>query len=167
MPLSDREKQKRYAKLYSNLKGYAKWCCGEKHRIYVDELVQHTIVKQMDQPHDDWEYDNVHRWCKRVLKNRFIDILRKHKEDPLDPENPEDVSLADESIGGSNAFMKLLYNKCMDQLKPEHREVMLECILGKQTAETLAKDTGRSKNTILTWLTKAKLQFRDCIEGIA
>jgi len=69
--------------------------------------------------------------------------------------------------GESNAFMRLLYNNCMERLKPEYREVMNENILGGKTTAEIAEDTGKPQNTILTWLTKAKLEFRDCIRGAA
>lgn len=184
MPLSREERKE----LYSVLMGYARYKTGNDHDLS-QELVQHTVVKQLEQHHDNLDFVSIKYWCKRVLKNRFIDLTRKHREKQLDSEKPEDQDFADDSavrwrVGlygkrkgksgfdimpdkGSNTFMNLLYNKCMDQLKPEHREVMIECILGgKKTAE-LSEDIGKSQNTILTWLTKAKLQFRECIQGIA
>lgn len=180
--------RKQIQKLYAILIGYARWLCDHDEDL-AQELVQHTVVKQLEQHHDNLDFDNVKHWCKRVLKNRFIDTLRKHRESQLDADRPEDESFADESTvrwrvglygkqkgksgfdimpkGESNAFMRLLYSKCMEQLKPEHREIMTENILGGKTTAEIAEDTGKPQNTILTWLTKAKLQFRDCIQGIA
>ena len=184
MPLDRQEIQK----LYASLKGYALWVCGNDNDL-AEELIQHTIVKQLEQDHENLDFDNVKHWCKRVLKNRFIDMRRKHRESQFDAERPEDENFADESAvrwrvglygkqvgksgfdimpkGESNAFMRLLYNNCMERLKPEYREVMNENILGGKTTAEIAEDTGKPQNTILTWLTKAKLEFRDCIRGAA
>jgi RNA polymerase sigma-70 factor, ECF subfamily len=158
MPLNDLETKK----LYSSLMGYAYSIC--KNKTLSQDLVQDTFIKHLDQNHDNLAFDNIKFWCMRVLKNRFNDIMKKKGEIQFDPDIPEDQNYEDQSIG-INAFSNLLYNRCMEQLKPEHQSIMLENVLAGKTTAEIAEDTGRPQNTILTWLTKAKLQFKDCIQG--
>ena len=115
-----------------------------------------TFVKHLQQSHDNLAFENVKYWCMRFLKTGLT-ILRK-KRGSIDPVMPEDENYEDQSVG-VNAFSNLLYNDCMEQLKPEHRGVMLENVLAGKTTAEIAEDIGKPQNTILTWLTKAKLQL--------
>ena len=176
---------KKYSRLYPNLMGYAVALC--KDHTLASDLVQDTMLRQLEQHHDNLSEKEITYWCKRVLKNRYLDILKKKKESQFNPEIPEDEQLSDETnvrlgvglygkqagksgfnilpSGEGNSFMRLLYSKCMGQLREEHRDVMIENVIAGKTASEIAEEFSRPLNTILTWLTKAKLQFHGCIMG--
>ena len=53
----------------------------------------------------------------------------------------------------------------MEKLKQDHAEVMVMNIVKGMTTKVISEIVGKPQNTILTWLTKAKTEFHDCIEG--
>ena len=93
-----------------------------------------------------------------------MDLLKKKKEAQLDPTVPEDSNFKDESAG-ADIFSSILFSECMKQLNPQHAEVMILSIIKGKTTKIIAEILNKPQNTILTWLTKAKTQFHDCIEG--
>ena len=147
MSLSDLE----IKKLYSALMGYA--YSLSKSQTLMHDLVHDTLIKQMDQNHSNLAFDNIKYWCMGVLRNRFNDIMKKKTEDQFNPEDLGGENYHDPASGVS-AFSNLLYNDCMEQLKPEHRGVMLENVPSGKTTAEIAEDIGKPQNTILTWLTK-------------
>ena len=75
--------------------GYAVALC--KDHTLASDLVQDTMLRQLEQHHDNLSEKEITYWCKRVLKNRYLDILKKKKESQLNPEIPEDEQLSDET----------------------------------------------------------------------
>jgi len=53
----------------------------------------------------------------------------------------------------------------MKRLNSQHSEVMVMNILKGMTTKAISEILNKPQNTILTWLTKAKTEFHDCIEG--
>ena len=59
--------------------------------------------------------------------------------------------------------MRLLYSKCMGQLKEEHRDVMIENVIAEKTASEIAEEFSRHHLSNLAY--EGKTQFHDCIMG--
>lgn len=150
--------------LYPRLMGYAVSLC--KSQTLAADLVSDTFIKAAENLDKGLEPVDLTAWCITVLKNRYLDTVKKKKESQLNPERPEDELLQDGSVG-TDAFSRLLYNECMDQLKPIYREVIIKSIFGNMTAKIIAEAMNKPQNTILTWLSKAKIEFHDCITGKA
>ena len=53
----------------------------------------------------------------------------------------------------------------MEKIEPKHAEVMIMSVLKGMTTKVISEVLGKPQNTILTWLSKAKIDFHDCIEG--
>ena len=151
-----------YKKLYPSLMAYATARC--KNKSLAEDLVSQTMITAIEKLGEGLSVNDLTAWCVTVLRNKHLDLMRKKREQELDAENPEDLMLQD-SRGTGDGFANLLLSECMTKLKPEHAELMVMNIVRGMTTKVISEIVGKPQNTILTWLTKAKTQFHDCIEG--
>ena len=86
----------------------------------------------------------------------------KPKEDKDDITDPYE-NIADEEI--EDGFEKTLREQCLDKLKEDQRIVLIMNSFEGFTTEKISSVLESPKNTVLTWLTKAKREFADCILG--
>lgn len=153
---------KDFREIYPQLKAYAMSRC--KNSALADDLVSETVITAIEKLDEGLSVNDLTAWCITVLRNKHLDFLKKKKEQQLDSENPEDQTLED-SRGIGDGFANLLFSECMKKLKQEHAEVMIMNIVRGMTTKIISEIIGKPQNTVLTWLTKAKTEFHDCIEG--
>lgn len=153
-----------FSKLYPRLMAYAMSRC--KNVSLAEDLVSQTLLSAAEQLSKGMEIDDLTAWCVTVLRNKHLDHLKKKKEDQLNADNPEDQMLQSENID-QDPFSKLLYGECMKLLSEHYREVLFQNLIKGETTASIAERLSKPQNTILTWLTNAKLQFYDCVAGEA
>ena len=151
-----------FREIYPQLKAYAMSRC--KNSAIADDLVSETIITAIEKLSEGLSINDLTAWCVTVLRNKHLDFVKKKREQQLDAETPEDQTLED-SRGTGDGFTNLLFSECMEKLKQEHAEVMVMNIVKGMTTKVISEIVGKPQNTILTWLTKAKTEFHDCIEG--
>lgn len=156
--------EKDFKEIYPQLKAYAMSRC--KNPAVAEDLVSETFLTAIEKLSDDLLIDDLTAWCITVLKNKHLDFIKKKREGQLNIENPEDQLLEDKS-GATDGFANLLFSECMKKLKQEHAEVMLLNVFRGMTTKIISEVLDTPQNTVLTWLTKAKTEFHDCIEGRA
>ena len=71
MPSSDREALKLYRQLYADLKEYATRRYGKNSQGFVEEFIEHSMIKMLDEIHDDWTYTDTKRWCERLIDKKY------------------------------------------------------------------------------------------------
>lgn len=135
-----------------------------KDSALADDLVSETLITAIEKLDEGLSVNDLTAWCITVLRNKHLDFVKKKKEQQLDSENPEDQTFED-SRGIGDGFTNLLFSECMKKLKQEHAEVMVMNIVKGMTTKIISEIIGKPQNTVLTWLTKAKTEFHDCIEG--
>tara|TARA_B110000503_G_scaffold131275_1_gene205645 strand:- start:812 stop:1348 length:537 start_codon:yes stop_codon:yes gene_type:complete len=131
-----------------SLEETAKDIVGETIRIALTKINEGLII------------NNLEAWCTTVSRNKAMDFLKKKKPKRLNETMPEDVYA--ENKGNSDPFTKILMGQCMQQLNINHRKVLGLTAVGNKTRE-IAEILNTPQNTILTWLTKAKIQFSECM----
>ena len=121
-----------------------------------EDLVQQTYLKALERQ-DQFKGNSIDAWVITILKNLFIDSLRKKKEDLMGDDTPE-LSSVDES---SFVLLERDKDKCLKTLSENEREV----IALKQTdsydeiADTLDMKTG----TVRQIMSRAKEKFMRCM----
>ena len=68
MQSNDREFLRR---LYADLKEYATRRYDEKQQEFVEELIHHSMIKMLDEIHDDWTYTDTKRRCERLIDRKY------------------------------------------------------------------------------------------------
>ena len=155
---------KDYKSIYPRLFAYAMSRC--RNEAVAEDLVSQTMITAVENLDAGLEVNDLTAWCVTVLRNKHLDYIKKKKESQLDPVMPEDQNTEDFNAGG-DGFSNILFSECMKRLNSQHSEVMVMNILKGMTTKAISEILNKPQNTILTWLTKAKTEFHDCIEGHA
>ena len=155
---------KDYKSIYPRLFAYAMSRC--RNEAVAEDLVSQTMITAVENLDAGLEVNDLTAWCVTVLRNKHLDYIKKKKESQLDPVMPEDQNTEDFNVGG-DGFSNILFSECMKRLNSQHSEVMVMNILKGMTTKAISEILNKPQNTILTWLTKAKTEFHDCIEGHA
>ena len=71
MPQNNPAVPKQYRQLYADLKEYATRRYDEKQQEFVEELIHHSMIKMLDEIHDDWTYTDTKRWCERLIDKKY------------------------------------------------------------------------------------------------
>ncbi len=157
-----------------------------KNRDIAQDLVGATLLAAVEHAKHGMTLDDLVPWCIVVLRNKYRDLQKKkfdrisddaksksdpeyHKYIPRESqffENEEANKRSDVALS-EDPFSNLLFNDCMKQLNPDHAEVMMMNTIKSLTTKTIAEILGKPQGTVLSWLTKAKMQFHKCIKGIS
>ena len=121
-----------------------------------EDLVQQTYLKALERQ-DQFKGDNIDPWVITILKNLFIDSIRKKKEDLLGDDTP-DLSTGDES---SSVLLERDKDKCLKGLSEKEREI----IALKQTNsyDEIAEDLDIKTGTLRQMFSRAKEKFILCM----
>lgn len=71
MQSNDREFRRFVRRLYADLKEYATRRYDEKQQDFVEDLIQHSMTKMLDEIHDDWTYTDTKRWCEHLIDKKY------------------------------------------------------------------------------------------------
>ena len=134
------------------------------------DLVQDTIKKVLENKSTWNDINSFVGWSITIMNNRFIDMKRKKTEYQILPKNnsdddgneDNDPGLPDQSI---DVNTKILFDECMKKLSSKAAEIIYMNLIGNKTTAVIAKILETNQNTVLNWLTKAKVQLRDCIQA--
>jgi len=146
--------------LYPKLFAFAVSLSRDK--TIAEDLVNDTFVKIMEKLEDQLELKDLTAWSITVLRNQFLDRIRKKSELQLDLESNEEANLQDTSLG-VDPFSQIIFSECWGKLTDSYQEVLRFSIFDGLTSKDIGQILDRPQNTVLTWLTKAKLQFHACL----
>ena len=121
-----------------------------------EDLVQQTYLKALERQ-NQFKGNNIDPWVITILKNLFIDSMRKKKEDLLGEDTPE-LSSEDES---SAVLLERDKDKCLKGLSEKEREI----IALKQTNSyvEIAEDLNIKTGTLRQMFSRAKEKFIRCM----
>ena len=57
--------------LYADLKEYATRRYNEKQQDFVEDLIQCSMIKILDEMHDSWTNTDTKRWCERLVDKEY------------------------------------------------------------------------------------------------
>jgi len=138
------------------------------------DIAQDTITTYLTKREEGLVINNIEAWCTTVAKNKTIDFFRKKKAKRI-----SDYSVSEEDENESKNFNTLeriykdkrndeasyydiLNSECMKQLNKNYRIALQHIMQGQKTRE-IAEILSIPQNTILTWVTKAKKQYSECM----
>ena len=109
-------------------------------------------------------------WMTTILRNQALDKLRQAQSRPTLVDDVEYESLEFASLeSGPDALQqmgedaqRLLH--CLEHLKPEQRECILQAFYHGQTHEELAHTLGKPLGTVKAWIRRGLEQLRGCLQ---
>ena len=173
--------QEEISKLYPKLRAFAKYYSSwEKLGIMdYEDIVQKSLLEMIKYiSKGDKIIENYEAFAVNAIKWTVKDALKKKKD-----YNLEDLgSFADTEKGEERSsdeidyepqwqdrpldgFGETLRDQCLDELKDEQRIVLIMNSFEGFTSEKISSVLEKPQNSVLTWLTKAKREFADCILG--
>ena len=66
----------------------------------------------------------------------------------------------------TDAYASLLEHQCLEELLPEHRDVLNLVWRTGETSKQIARELQQPHSTVRTWIAKAKRIFHDCYFGV-
>mgnify|MGYP001238037614 CR=1 FL=1 len=121
-----------------------------------EDLVQQTYLKALEKQ-NQFTGENIDPWVITILKNLFIDSVRKKKEDLLGENIPE-LSSVDES---TSVLLERDKNKCLKSLSELEREII--ALKQTNTYEEISKDVEIKSGTLRQMFFRAKEKFMNCM----
>ena len=153
--------------LLPRLRRFAQGLAGN--RDDADDLVQEACERALERL-DQWEEGTrLDSWMYRIVQNLWFDRVRGRK---VRGEQVDEEALEHHADQQAHRLPEVRSTMaqvlaCMDHLSLEHRElVMLVCVEEcsyKEAAEILNIPLG----TVMSRLTRARLQLHGCVEGVA
>ena len=137
-------------------------------------IAQETVMAYLKKIEEGNIIQNREAWCTTVAKNKTIDFFRKKKPERIsnyDNSNDEDnesknfnklETIYEDKKNTDKAFVDILRGECMQTLNKNYQKVLHRIMLGEKTRE-IAEAFSIPQNTILTWVTKAKKQYSECM----
>jgi RNA polymerase sigma-70 factor (ECF subfamily) len=108
------------------------------------------------------------RWAIRVAQFEVLHARRSHARHPalLLPQLSDDACerYADLDAGDVEARRRAL-DRCLEQLPPEQRDLILARYRDEQSGEALAREWGRKENHVWVLLFRIRTALRQCVEG--
>jgi len=106
-------------------------------------------------------------WLVALTRNKAIDRLRQRREsapaDPIDLEQLADLRDGQpEQAEADQDYRRLL--RCMEELDPKHRRSVREAFFSGATYMELAMRCQVPLGTMKSWIRRALLQLRTCLE---
>ena len=149
----------------------ARWLTGDPHRA--DDLLQDTLVLALRFRENFREGTNMRAWLIRVMRNRHISMLRRHKLERRILEAEGRHALTDWSIGaaGRRSMQRDgdVYNDhgfsdpivhAIDDLRPEFREAVWLCDVEGMSYADAANQISCPVGTVMSRLHRGRRALR-------
>lgn len=109
-------------------------------------------------------------WMTTIVRNQALDKLRQGYSRPAIAEEVEYETLEFASLEpGPDALQQMGEDAqqlmhCLEQLKPEQRECILQAFYHGQTHEELAHSLAKPLGTVKAWIRRGLEQLRGCLQ---
>jgi RNA polymerase sigma factor (sigma-70 family) len=135
------------------------------------DLVQDTVMRCLAGHKSFKKGTNFEAWVKTVMNNRWKDLCRlrwPHLETKLPPVEGDDGEPKDpmDNFSDSDLTATQIYarQRCLEKLAPPNHKKVFRYFLQGFKIRQIAKIMSTNVNTIATWLTAAKKDYRLCLD---
>ena len=123
-----------------------------------DDLVQDTLVKAWSKFDSFEPGTNLRAWLITILRNNFYSIYRKHRREVQDSDGIHAAQVA--VRGGQDSHMEMEdFKAALEQLAPEHREVLVMVGVTELSYEEAAEICGVAVGTIKSRVHRARARL--------
>ena len=127
-----------------------------------DDLVQETLVKAWAHFASFEAGTNLRGWLVTILRNSFYSTYRKLKREVPDPNGLYAKTLSVCAEQGSRIQLNE-FKRALEELSPEHREVLMMIGIAEMSYEEAAKICGVPTGTIKSRLNRARAKLADIL----
>ena len=132
------------------------------------EVLQESFVRIWDKAGEfDAAKGSPMAWMATIARNRALDEVRRVRPTSLEdmPEGFEPVADTEDPLASRERSERLVaLMRCLGQLDPQKREIVMLAYYRGAAREALAKQFTAPTPTIKTWLHRSLTQLRGCLE---
>ena len=126
-----------------------------------EDLVQNSLIKALEKQ-SSFDGINLSAWVKTILKNNFLDSLRKKKEVQIDDDMEERTEKGEQEA----ELLKRDIERCLEELKDLEREIV--SLKGRGFSyQEISEFTETSEANLRVILHRSRKQLHTCLEGKA
>ena len=145
------------------LRRYARALCGDV--SHADDLVQECLLRAVSRRKLWIGHKGMRPWLFSILHNISVNILRRQINSPVGVSSAH-CEAAATSAESSDLFCTLAdFEKAMQQLSPEQREVLLLVGLEQMSYREVSKIVGVPVGTVMSRLARAREHLRKGLDG--
>ena len=127
-----------------------------------DDLVQETLIKAWTKFDSFAVGTNLRAWLITILRNHFYSVYRKHRREVQDSDGIFAEQLA--VRGGQESRLQMEdFKKAMEQLSPEHREVLVMIGITELSYDDAAEICGVAVGTIKSRVHRARARLAELL----
>ncbi len=131
-----------------------------------EDILQDTWVSVIRKIHTLRNLDKFPSWLYRIARNLVYQQLRRKKKSSEFKEFKENIMVADETENGAfSAEDAAQIHKCLKELHPEQREVLVLRFLEQMSYQQIADVLGCNLNTVKSRIYYAKIALKRIMEG--
>lgn len=140
-----------------------------KERSWADDVIQEAYLKIWQRSSlFDADKASPITWLVSIARNKAIDELRKHPVGRTTNDDAMDERVARQptvqaQMENQQEVSKL--NLCIDQLEKERQDMVRLAYLNGWSRDDLASQFDQPVNTVKTWLRRALLDIKGCLES--
>ena len=128
-----------------------------------EDLVQTTILKALENKEQWSNVRNLSAWLITICRNKFLDSVKKNTEQQF-TDTTDDSNLVSDNLS-DDGEVKKIFEDCSQQLDANKKDILFMSYIKGITTKEISDIIQKPQNTILTWLSTAKKQMIECIEG--
>lgn len=141
-----------------------------KDRGLAEDVLQDVYVKiWKDADRFDRHRGRAMAWMTIIARNKSIDMLRSLRRRPVQVDDTAETPLIErlpQPKPGADTVDRIALYRCIDELSPEHRNLILAAYFEGHTREELAQRFGSPVGTIKTRIRAALANLRTCMGAI-
>ena len=128
-----------------------------------EEIVQDIFLKVWNNLDKFDTKTNFNAWIYRLAHNLILDTLKKKKPDIIE-KDVIDLNLSGENIN-TDKHKKELLELLTNKLDSKYKEVIILYYFEEKDYNEIAQILGTSKNTVGSWIKRAKDKLKEIIEN--
>jgi RNA polymerase sigma-70 factor (ECF subfamily) len=145
-----------------HLRAFARTLTGNRERA--DDLVQDTIIRALNAEQQFAEGTNLKAWLMTILRNHYINGLRRLRFEGDSIEDVPDSALATPAVQDDKIELQDVSLALM-KMSPEHREVLILISATGLSYEETAEICGCAIGTVKSRLNRARLELKKLVDA--
>lgn len=130
-----------------------------------DDLVQDSIERALRQSGQLRELPLLPRWLRRIMRNLYIDEIRRQRGRGLQQDIMELIDHPGLSVPAADGVVAREFIRAMTALNLEHREILLLVGLEDLSYREIAEELEIPIGTVMSRLARARERLRALMEG--
>lgn len=143
-----------FGREYESLKIYVSTKISNTANRDAEDILQDVALKLFSSAHRYAPINNIAGFVYKSIKNKIIDVMRTPKKSSSTNTDKDLLNLVETLHQSTNAYtsneMILVLKKCIEQLKPAYKDIIIAVDFEGYTYKEISNETGISIGTLMS-----------------